>query len=96
MSWRFGQAHETLILGKVDEIRRRQSTAPARPKALSGKASHHHEKARTLTDDDNFRIRAMRPGEIALAADWAAAEGWNPGDGDAARFATVDPRALDR
>ena len=70
--------------------------APARPKALSGKASHHHEKARTLTDDDNFRIRAMRPGEIALAADWAAAEGWNPGDGDAACFATVDPRAFDR
>ena len=33
----------------------------------------------------------MRPDEIALAADWAAAEGWNPGDGDAACFATVDP-----
>ena len=51
---------------------------------MSGKGIAHHEKARTLTDDDNFRIRAMRPGEIALAADWAAAEGWNPGDGDAA------------
>jgi hypothetical protein len=33
----------------------------------------------------------MRPDEIALAADWAAAEGWNPGLADAACFATVDP-----
>src|SRR4029077_19916004 len=33
----------------------------------------------------------MRPGEIALAADWAAAEGWNPGLADTACFATVDP-----
>jgi GNAT superfamily N-acetyltransferase len=32
----------------------------------------------------------MRAEEIALAADWAAAEGWNPGRGDAACFATVD------
>jgi len=40
---------------------------------------------------DEFTIRAMRPDEIALAADWAAAEGWNPGRDDAACFATVDP-----
>jgi hypothetical protein len=33
----------------------------------------------------------MRPDEIALAADWAAAEGWNPGLADAPCFATVDP-----
>lgn len=39
----------------------------------------------------DLRIRAMRPNEIALAVDWAAAEGWNPGLGDAACFATVDP-----
>lgn len=39
---------------------------------------------------DPFTIRAMRPEEIALAADWAAAEGWNPGHADAACFATVD------
>src|SRR5262245_16687195 len=37
-------------------------------------------------------IRTMRPGEIALAADWAAAEGWNPGLADAVCFATVDPQ----
>lgn len=37
-----------------------------------------------------LNIRAMRPDEIALAADWAASEGWNPGLADAACFATVD------
>jgi GNAT acetyltransferase-like protein/acetyltransferase (GNAT) family protein len=38
-----------------------------------------------------LRIRTMRPDEIAIAVDWAAAEGWNPGLADAACFATVDP-----
>lgn len=38
-----------------------------------------------------FNIRTMRPDEIPLAVDWAAAEGWNPGLADAACFATVDP-----
>ena len=37
-----------------------------------------------------LRIRTMRPDEIAIAVDWAAAEGWNPGLADAACFATVD------
>ena len=32
----------------------------------------------------------MRPDEISLAVDWAAAEGWNPGLADAACFAAVD------
>jgi hypothetical protein len=40
---------------------------------------------------DRFQVRVMRPGEIALAADWAADEGWNPGLADAACFARVDP-----
>ena len=39
---------------------------------------------------DGFHVRTMRPDEIALAADWAAAEGWNPGLSDAVCFATVD------
>src|SRR5712671_6654673 len=39
---------------------------------------------------NDFRIRPMQPDEIALAADWAAAEGWNPGLADAGSFATVD------
>jgi GNAT superfamily N-acetyltransferase len=37
-----------------------------------------------------LRIRTMRPDEISIAVDWAAAEGWNPGLADAACFATVD------
>jgi GNAT superfamily N-acetyltransferase len=40
---------------------------------------------------NDLRIRTMRPDEIAIAVDWAAAEGWNPGFADAACFATVDP-----
>jgi hypothetical protein len=40
---------------------------------------------------NGLHIRAMRPGEIPLALDWAAAEGWNPGLKDAACFAMVDP-----
>jgi hypothetical protein len=39
---------------------------------------------------DAYTIRPMRAGEIALAADWAVAEGWNPGLNDAPCFATVD------
>ncbi|MGY8666307.1 GNAT family N-acetyltransferase [Bradyrhizobium sp. UFLA05-109] len=39
----------------------------------------------------DLQIRAMRPDDIALAADWAAAEGWNPGLVDADCFACVDP-----
>ena len=43
-----------------------------------------------MTGAANLRIRAMRPEEIAVAVDWAAGEGWNPGLGDAACFNTVD------
>ena len=43
-----------------------------------------------MTSPADLRIRAMAPDEIAIAADWAAAEGWNPGPADAACFATVD------
>ena len=38
----------------------------------------------------DLRIRTMRPEDVALAVEWAAAEGWNPGRRDAACFATVD------
>ncbi|WFU15864.1 GNAT family N-acetyltransferase [Bradyrhizobium sp. CB3481] len=43
---------------------------------------------------NTFTIRAMRPDEIPIAIEWAAAEGWNPGLGDAACFATVDPQGF--
>jgi GNAT superfamily N-acetyltransferase len=39
----------------------------------------------------DFTVRAMRPEEISIAIDWAAAEGWNPGLSDAACFAAADP-----
>jgi GNAT superfamily N-acetyltransferase len=42
-------------------------------------------------EDDGLRIRPMQPDDIAMAAEWAAAEGWNPGLADAACFAVVDP-----
>jgi hypothetical protein len=41
-----------------------------------------------------LRIRAMRPDQIAIAIDWAAAEGWNPGLADAECFNTVDPEGF--
>jgi GNAT superfamily N-acetyltransferase len=47
-----------------------------------------------VTEQSDLRIRAMRTDEIAIAADWAAAEGWNPGLADVACFATVDPEGF--
>ena len=40
---------------------------------------------------NDLRIGTMRPDEISIAVEWAAAEGWNPGLADAGCFATVDP-----
>jgi GNAT superfamily N-acetyltransferase len=47
-----------------------------------------------MTERSDLRIRTMRPDEIALAAEWAAGEGWNPGLGDTECFATVDPQGF--
>ncbi|TWI73459.1 acetyltransferase (GNAT) family protein [Bradyrhizobium huanghuaihaiense] len=41
-----------------------------------------------------LQIRNLRPEEISLAIDWAAAEGWNPGLSDAACFAIPDARGF--
>lgn len=38
-----------------------------------------------------FEIRVMTASEVALAIDWAAAEGWNPGLSDAELFHRADP-----
>lgn len=38
-----------------------------------------------------FTVRPMTAAEVALAVDWAAAEGWNPGHHDASLFHAVDP-----
>ncbi|KID55992.1 GCN5 family acetyltransferase [Pseudoalteromonas luteoviolacea] len=43
---------------------------------------------------DNFVIRAMTHDEINIAIDWAAAEGWNPGECDATSYALADPQGF--
>jgi len=43
---------------------------------------------------NNLSIRPMRPDEISVAVNWAAAEGWNPGFADAACFAAAEPEGF--
>jgi GNAT superfamily N-acetyltransferase len=50
--------------------------------------SMHHSAA------GDFRIRLMRPDEVAIAVNWAAAEGWNPGLADDICFAAADPEGF--
>jgi hypothetical protein len=42
----------------------------------------------------SFTIRAMTRGEVDVAVDWAAAEGWNPGLYDADCFTAADPNGF--
>ncbi len=42
-------------------------------------------------DTSDLCIRPMRPDEVSIAVNWAAAEGWNPGFADDACFAVADP-----
>lgn len=42
----------------------------------------------------DLQIRNLNPSEIAVAVDWAAAEGWNPGLADAACFAIPDAKGF--
>ena len=46
-----------------------------------------------MTDakQSSLLIRTMRPEEIELAVEWAAAEGWNPGLYDGPVFYATDP-----
>ena len=48
----------------------------------------------TLTPADDFTVRRMTPAEVALALDWAATEGWNPGKHDAQCFREADPNGF--
>ena len=41
-----------------------------------------------------YRCRTMSRDELALAIDWAAQEGWNPGLHDAASFHAADPEGF--
>src|ERR1700738_4182414 len=43
---------------------------------------------------NGLRIRPMRPDEISVAVNWAAAEGWNPGLLGDACFAAADPEGF--
>jgi GNAT superfamily N-acetyltransferase len=42
----------------------------------------------------DLQIRNLRPEEIAIAVEWAATEGWNPGLSDAACFAITDAKGF--
>jgi hypothetical protein len=43
---------------------------------------------------DGYRCRTMTRDDVALAVDWAAQEGWNPGLHDAASFHAADPKGF--
>ena len=64
--------------------------------AVRSRAAHHDRRRnrRMIGPKLDLRIRAMAPSEISLAADWAAAEGWNPGLSDTACFAATDPHGF--
>ena len=42
-------------------------------------------------DSTKFTVRCMSQGEVGVALDWAAEEGWNPGLDDAESFFSADP-----
>jgi ribosomal protein S18 acetylase RimI-like enzyme len=62
----------------------------------------HRRKTRSgasmNTDNESaegiYAIRRMAPGEVELALEWAAVEGWNPGLHDAQCFFAADPRGF--
>ena len=43
---------------------------------------------------DNLIVRKMAEADLALALEWAAAEGWNPGLHDAHCFYAADPQGF--
>ncbi|MCG7550726.1 GNAT family N-acetyltransferase [Pseudoalteromonas sp. Of7M-16] len=45
-------------------------------------------------EKDNFVIRAMHKNEVDIAINWAAQEGWNPGDCDALSYYCADPHGF--
>jgi hypothetical protein len=61
------------------------------PEPMGHQSSEPTNQRAVEMTDSQLTIRVMDRGEIAIAGDWAAAEGWNPGVDDAACFASVDP-----
>ncbi|PRX36312.1 acetyltransferase (GNAT) family protein [Paraburkholderia sp. BL18I3N2] len=47
-----------------------------------------------VSEPGDFVVRTMSAGEVALAVEWAAQEGWNPGLHDAECFRAADPRGF--
>lgn len=44
-----------------------------------------------VSESGDFVVRTMSAGDVALAVEWAAQEGWNPGLHDAECFRAADP-----
>jgi len=44
--------------------------------------------------EGNYLVRRMTRQDLDVAVEWAAAEGWNPGLGDADRFFAADPNGF--
>lgn len=47
-----------------------------------------------MDDGSDFIVRNMAPGEVDLAVEWAASEGWNPGLHDGPCFWSADPNGF--
>ena len=47
-----------------------------------------------MTGTEELEISTMSRADLGLALDWAAAEGWNPGLGDADAFHAADPEGF--
>ena len=50
--------------------------------------------SRTTDGQRRYVVRPMKAEEVALAIDWAAQEGWNPGRHDASCFRAADPNGF--
>ncbi|MDR3096228.1 MAG: GNAT family N-acetyltransferase [Paraburkholderia sp.] len=44
-----------------------------------------------MNQSEDFIVRTMSAGEVAMSVEWAAAEGWNPGHHDPHCFRAADP-----
>jgi ribosomal protein S18 acetylase RimI-like enzyme len=48
----------------------------------------------SMNEQNDFIVRTMSAHEVALAVEWAALEGWNPGLHDAECFRAADPQGF--
>lgn len=71
----------------------RRAASPAYHEAFYRRTCWEVHRSKTSIMSD-LQIRNLSPSEIAVAVDWAAAEGWNPGLSDAACFAIPDAKGF--